>query len=161
MFTQLTPELIAANATAYLAVHADTSPWTLENLLRDAPSKWVLSFAMHRNGAPVSYCILSARNGATHINQLMVSRDKRRCGIGGLMLVEAVRRGASSLKVDPANNGARKFYERHGWRESGSENGYCVYTYDQTATQSAELPPDPVADTVIAPATADDATVPL
>lgn len=113
------------HVAAYIAVSADASPWTAENFLRDAPRKWELSFALWED-VPVAYCILSQRDEAIHINQLMVAPYARGDGIGATMLAEAERRGASSLKVDPANAGAIRFYERHGWQQSGAENGYAV-----------------------------------
>jgi ribosomal protein S18 acetylase RimI-like enzyme len=122
---KLSPEHLAAHIDAYLSVSADASPWTAENFLRDAPDKWKLSFALWGD-VPIAYCILSRRNGAVHINQLMVAPHARRDGIGAVVLAEAERRGAETLKVDPVNTGAIRFYQRHGWQVSGKENGYSV-----------------------------------
>jgi ribosomal protein S18 acetylase RimI-like enzyme len=122
---KLSAEHVAAHIDAYLAVSADVSPWRKENFLRDAPEKWDLSFALWED-VPVGYCILSRRNGVVHINQLMVAPYARGDGIGKTLLEEAERRGASSLKVDPLNTGAIRFYGRHGWREAGTENGYLL-----------------------------------
>lgn len=116
---------IARHVADYIAVSADVSPWTPENFLRDAPRKWELSFALW-HGKPIAYCILSQRGDAIHINQLMVAKDARGHGIGAKLLAEAERRGASSLKVDPTNSSAIRFYERRGWKHTGSENGYAV-----------------------------------
>jgi len=116
---------IARHIAEYVAVSADVSPWTAENFLRDAPRKWELSFALW-DDKPLAYCILSQRGDAIHINQLMVSKDARGRGIGADLLAEAERRGANSLKVDPENSGAIRFYERHGWTQATTENGYTV-----------------------------------
>jgi ribosomal protein S18 acetylase RimI-like enzyme len=116
-----------SNLSDYIDISADVSDWGEAHFLKDLPRKWELSFAAGTNG----YCILSERNDAIHINQLMVARDRRGQGLGAAMLAEAVRRGATTLKVHPDNLGATRFYRRHGWRVTATENGYLVMTIAQ------------------------------
>lgn len=40
------------------------------------------------------------------------------------MLAEAVRRGATTLKIACTNAGAIRFYERHGWAVGQAEGDY-------------------------------------
>lgn len=110
---------------SYTAISSDVSPWTAENFLRDAPRKWDLSFALWTT-IPVAYCIMSERESVIHIHQFMVAPHVRNAGVGASLLAEAEARGASSLKVNPSNTGAIRFYERHGWVHVTQENGYDV-----------------------------------
>lgn len=121
----LTAAHVLEHLASYIAVSADVSPWAAENFLRDAPRKWELSFALW-DTVPVAYCILSQRDSVIHIHQFMVAPHLRSAGVGAVLLAEAEARGASSLKVDPSNTGAIRFYERHGWRRIRQENGYDV-----------------------------------
>lgn len=136
MIVDISQKHVAEHAAAYVEISSDVSPWTAENFLRDAPSKWDLSFSIWDGGKPIAYCILSERRGAIHINQLMVAPGARGHGVGAAALAEAVRRGAISLKVDPSNTKARAFYARHGWREAGAENGYCVYSHSYNSSSA-------------------------
>lgn len=119
----LTQDETRAHLADLIAISADVSDWGEAAFLKDLPRKWELSFWSKSDG----YCILSVRNGAIHINQLMIDAKKRGSGIGSKLLAEAVRRGAKTLKVHPDNSGAIRFYQRHGWREIDRENGYLVY----------------------------------
>lgn len=123
MFVPLTPQHVVENLQAYLAAHADVSPWGPEHLLADLPNKWDLSFAVWEEG-PIGYCVLSRKFGAVHIHQFMVAQEHRGKGIGAKMLSEAVRRGAETLKVARENEGATRFYERYGWVKQREEGGY-------------------------------------
>lgn len=51
-----------------------------------------------------------------HIDMLFMDPDASGKGAGALLLHEAERSGAKSLECFRDNRGARRFYERHGWR---------------------------------------------
>ena len=51
-----------------------------------------------------------------HIDMLFMDPDAGGKGRGALLLAEAEARGAKSLECFRDNHGARRFYERHGWR---------------------------------------------
>jgi putative acetyltransferase len=54
----------------------------------------------------------------THIDQLFVDPDFQKCGIGTALLTSALRGiPAATLNVFEQNVSARRFYERHGFRE--------------------------------------------
>jgi putative acetyltransferase len=51
-----------------------------------------------------------------HIDMLFMDPDAGGRGGGALLLQRAERLGAKSLECFRDNHGARRFYERHGWR---------------------------------------------
>ncbi len=51
-----------------------------------------------------------------HIDMLFMDPDASGRGGGALLLREAEARGAKSLECFRDNHGARRFYERQGWR---------------------------------------------
>ncbi len=53
-----------------------------------------------------------------HIDMLFMDPDAGGRGGGALLLREAEARGARSLECFRDNHGARRFYERNGWRVS-------------------------------------------
>jgi ribosomal protein S18 acetylase RimI-like enzyme len=54
-----------------------------------------------------------------HIDQLYVDPSHQRCGIGSLLLDQAIASapGRTTLHVFEDNQSARAFYEKHGFRE--------------------------------------------
>jgi putative acetyltransferase len=51
-----------------------------------------------------------------HIDMLFMDPDATGQGAGALLLAKAEALGATSLECFRDNLGARRFYERHGWR---------------------------------------------
>ena len=51
-----------------------------------------------------------------HIDMLFMDPDASGQGGGALLLQEAELKGARTLECFRDNHGARRFYERHGWR---------------------------------------------
>lgn len=51
-----------------------------------------------------------------HIDMLFIDPDASGQGVGAKLLREAERRGARTLECFRDNHGARRFYERYGWR---------------------------------------------
>lgn len=128
MFVDWTPEHVVINIAAYRAISADSSPWTDVEFLSDLPGKWELSFGAWLT-QPVAYCVMSRKFGAPHIHQFMVHPELRGRGVGEKMLAEAVKRGAVTLKVDAKNEGAIRFYKRHGWQAGKNVGQYLWMNY--------------------------------
>jgi putative acetyltransferase len=63
-------------------------------------------------GTPIGFLLMI--NG--HIDMLFMDPSATGKGAGGLLLREAELLGANSLECFRDNQGARRFYERHGWR---------------------------------------------
>ena len=70
-----------------------------------------------------------------HIDMLFMDPAASGRGWGGQLLAEAEARGAKSLECFRDNHGARRFYERHGWRVTreyerdfaGRKRGFVFY----------------------------------
>lgn len=63
---------------------------------------------------PIGFLLVTDR----HIDMLFMDPDAGGRGGGALLLREAEAHGARSLECFRDNHGARRFYERHGWRVS-------------------------------------------
>jgi GNAT superfamily N-acetyltransferase len=126
---------LAADIDHFLAVAQDVPGeyWGAENFLRDAPSKWSLSLAAWSGDVPVGYAVLSRRTPYTaHLHHFMIAWAQRGDGLGARLLAAAIMRcrehGCSliTLKVAIGNQGAQRFYIRHGFSQAGAESGYCL-----------------------------------
>jgi ribosomal protein S18 acetylase RimI-like enzyme len=123
----ITKDHLAMHMKSYLKIGEDVSPWRAENFLTDLPKKWDLSFSFWTD-IPLAYCIMSARGEGVHIHHFMVMKGRRGEGIGAAMLRQALRlaNGIITLKIDPENFAARRFYERYGFEFICEENGYLL-----------------------------------
>jgi putative acetyltransferase len=69
------------------------------------------------------------------LDMLFIAPSRARSGIGGQLLAEAESRGASRLECFRDNAGARRFYEKNGWRMTrdytrefaGVEHAFVAY----------------------------------
>jgi putative acetyltransferase len=55
-----------------------------------------------------------------HIDRFFIDRAGQSRGAGAALLADAAARGARSLECFALNAGARRFYERHGWRKASA-----------------------------------------
>jgi len=83
------------------------------------------------DGGIVGYAGLCAyRSGEAYVQTIGVDADRRRGGIGTLLLTDllddARRRGCAQvdLEVRDGNDDAIRLYERHGFRRVGIRRGY-------------------------------------
>jgi putative acetyltransferase len=82
--------------------------------------------------APIGFLLMT--DG--HIDMLFMDPDATGKGAGALLLNHAEGLGAKSLECFSDNRGARKFYERHGWRVAreyerefaGRSRSFVLYT---------------------------------
>ena len=75
-------------------------------------SSWERMLVALENDAPIGFLLMT--DG--HIDMLFMDPDAGGKGSGALLLAEVEARGAKSLECFRDNHGARRFYERHGWR---------------------------------------------
>ena len=75
-------------------------------------SSWERMLVALEDDAPIGFLLMTEG----HIDMLFTDPDAGGRGGGMLLLREAEARGAKSLECFRDNHGARRFYERHGWR---------------------------------------------
>ena len=80
-----------------------------------------------------------------HINNIGVVEGARRSGVGGMLLDEALRRGAllgarrAVLEVRASNRAALALYERHGFETSGRRRGYYKNPTEDALVMTADI----------------------
>jgi ribosomal protein S18 acetylase RimI-like enzyme len=106
-----------------MAVDATTmgERWGPEQWLLDLPEKWELSWVLLRAHEPICLLIASRKESALHIHRLVTAVNERDSGFGSQLLQTAARRARAkgctsiTLKVNLANEGAIRFYQRLGF----------------------------------------------
>jgi GNAT superfamily N-acetyltransferase len=83
--------------------------------------------------------------GAAYLRLLLVAADRQSSGVGYHLLSQAetqAREFANHmvLLVTADNAGARRFYERHGYRHAGDLPGFAVPGLDEALYQKALRP---------------------
>ena len=83
--------------------------------------------------------------GAAYLRLLLVAEPHQRGGLGARLLAEAERRAREwandlVLLVTTDNTGARRFYERHGYRHAGDLPGFAAPGLDEALYQKALRP---------------------
>ena len=99
-------------------------------------------------GPPVGLAwVIGSRilTGAAYLRLLLVAEAHQQSGLGGRLLAEAERRARESanhlvLLVTRDNAGARRFYERQGYRHVGDLPGFAVSGLDEALYQKALRP---------------------
>jgi putative acetyltransferase len=105
-------------ATSYRAAFASLlEPEVLEGrnpafFAQRFASSWQRMLVAERQCAIAGFLLMT--DG--HIDMLFMDPAASRQGGGARLLEEAEIRGAKSLECFRDNDGARRFYERHGWR---------------------------------------------
>jgi ribosomal-protein-alanine N-acetyltransferase len=126
--------LSTANLDAVLAIEEEsfTSPWTREMYMAELENAGVSYCYLARDdgGAALGFCSFWRVLDELHINNLAVSAQFRRRGIGtallNYVLDEGRRLGArrASLEVRRSNEPARVLYERLGFTVAGVRRAY-------------------------------------
>jgi putative acetyltransferase len=75
-------------------------------------ASWERMLVAVEDETPIGFLLMTSG----HIDMLFMDTDASGKGGGALLLREAETRGARSLECFRDNHGARRFYERHGWR---------------------------------------------
>jgi putative acetyltransferase len=121
--TILEPEVLATRNAAYFAEHFRSS---CERMLLAEQHGKIAGFLLMTGG---------------HIDMLFMDPASSGQGGGARLLEAAEKRGAKSLECFRDNHGARRFYERHGWRVTrtyerefvGRKRNFVVYEKEAAA----------------------------
>jgi putative acetyltransferase len=119
--TILEPDALARYGEAYFAMRF--------------AERWPVARVAKADGELLAFCVMSwgtapptdlkegereptgvAPKSHGHIDMLFADPAAIGSGVGAALLADAEARGARSLECFEANNAARRFYERHGWR---------------------------------------------
>ncbi len=131
----LSAEYVRRHLDDLIAVAADVPGeyWAAENFLAELPGKWRLSFGFWREDRLIGYAILSERGARRiHLHHFMVAKAHRNSGCGKAMLDETIARCRAadaailSLKSPVENEGAIRFYVRHGFENIALEAGHAI-----------------------------------
>jgi ribosomal-protein-alanine N-acetyltransferase len=111
---------------------AFTNPWTRAMYLAELENTGVSYCFLARNerNEAVGFCSFWRVLDELHINNLAVTPDLRRNGIGSMLLAFVVKKGVelgarrATLEVRRSNDAARMLYERFGFAVAGVRPGY-------------------------------------
>ncbi len=120
------------DADAILAIQAESpevAQWSqgaYDRLAQEAMTGWAAELNGNISGFVTARCV----GGDIEILNFAVGRHARRQGVGARLLSEVLawakgeRAEKIYLEVRASNEAARKFYERHGFRETGRRPRY-------------------------------------
>lgn len=118
-------------AVAHLENLCFDDPWTPASLLGELqPDNLRLPLVAELDGVVIGYLMAWRVADQLHILNIAADPARRRLGVGTALLREAARRGLETgqqeltLEVRESNHGARAFYRRHGFAETGRRRGY-------------------------------------
>lgn len=114
-----------------IAADVEGEYWRADHFLSPRARKFELSLVAVASGRPTGYAIVSERaTGHAHLHHLMCRVDQRGNGLGTRLLAASRERCAAAgldiytLKVAKANEGAQRFYIRHGFRSVRTDGDY-------------------------------------
>jgi len=111
---------------------AFTSPWTRAMYLRELENSGVSFCYLARDPErrAVGFCSFWRVLDELHINNLAVLPERRRAGIGSMLLTFVLKKGVelgatrATLEVRRSNESALQLYERFGFTVSGVRGAY-------------------------------------
>jgi len=117
------PQVLAIERQAY------EFPWT-EGIFRDCIRIGYYCCLIETGSGIQAYGILSSGGGESHVLNLCVHSEARRCGVGYALLNKLIdqarQRGADCLllEVRPSNREALALYQKAGFNEIGLRKAY-------------------------------------
>jgi ribosomal protein S18 acetylase RimI-like enzyme len=117
--------------------HWDDTHWLL-----DLPGKWELSRVAVERGEIQGFIVATRKPGTVHIHRMAVDHEARGRGLGAALLRAvagaAVESGCLtlSLKVDPRNHSARRFYTALGFTTVEASARNLVMTAQSQVTMA-------------------------
>ncbi len=118
------------NAVARMEREIFASPWTRDNLEKDISASFSIFVVAEMGDVLVGYASAWNVQGEIQLNKIAVLPEHRRSGIGTLLYrgIIGILRGENPskviLEVREQNEGARRFYEALGFRQTGFRKNY-------------------------------------
>ena len=106
------------------------NPWPRDVFLSELKNSLSYPFVLKSGGKVLGYIILCNQGETLHITNLAVHPERRREGLGGLLIEKAKDIAHSlgvprmSLEVRRSNETAHQFYEKHGFKHIGLLKNY-------------------------------------
>lgn len=116
-----------------------TTPWSEAAFQHEVRKPYALSNVAVSKGKVIGYICANQILDECHIFNLAVHPDFRRQGVGTALMEEALNElkekgcGFFYLEVRSSNSGAKKFYERFGFRVIGVRRKYYVSPLEDAA----------------------------
>ncbi len=100
------------NVFARLLPQIDVSSFDMAHFTVRFARQWPDMRVVAHDGAIIAFAMITQG----HIDMFFVEENLRGMGVGQVLLADVVAQGACTLETFAANTGARRFYEREGWR---------------------------------------------
>jgi GNAT superfamily N-acetyltransferase len=100
------------NVFAPLIPEINLSEFDLAHFTARFTHHWPTMRVVEHEGVPIAFAMLTQ----DHVDMFFVAGDMRGRGVGQMLLADVVEQGARTLETFAANSGARRFYQRLGWR---------------------------------------------
>ena len=115
-----------------LAIESEafSDPWPLETFLEIVLQQDAKSIVAEENGEPIAYMIAYIYPGELHITNLAVRKDRRRQGIGSVLLEKVLEFAEDNrcrrifLEVRPTNRIAVQLYDKFGFSKGSMMKNY-------------------------------------
>ncbi len=104
-------------------------PWT-EGIFRDCLRVGYCCWLCEENDSIAGYAVMSIGAGESHILNVCIRPESRRCGLGRTLLAHmldiarARKADIAVLEVRPSNHAALKLYQDMGFNEVGMRKAY-------------------------------------
>lgn len=105
-------------------------PWSKSSVMTELESEYSVCCVAEIREKTVGFCLLSVIAGEASVLRIAVLPEYRRCGIGNMLLKEALNEAESRnaeqafLEVGAGNEAAKRLYQSFGFQEFAIRRGY-------------------------------------
>lgn len=122
-----------SKAMAVIEEESFSDPWSEESFLKEATEKDHIYLVVEDAGNLIAYCGMWNIAGEGYITNVCVKKEKRKQGIGKLMLQLLLEQAklckieAVTLEVRESNQSAIRLYERLGFQSAGKRKEFYAH----------------------------------
>ncbi|ABX40735.1 ribosomal protein S18-alanine N-acetyltransferase [Lachnoclostridium phytofermentans] len=122
-----------SKAMAIIEQETFSDPWSEESFLKEATEKDHIYLVVEDSGNLIAYCGMWNITGEGYITNVCVKKEKRKQGIGKLMLVSLLEQAklcnieAVTLEVRESNQSAIHLYEQLGFQSVGKRKDFYAH----------------------------------